>query len=75
MQIEILTKNQIKKEVAKQVETKEYKMQRFIDMLQRRVLRLEEEMLVKNSKMYPKEKPIKSDLFPKRKWTKKEYSK
>ena len=50
MQIEILTKKQMQIEVAKAVEKREFKMQRLIDYLQKRLLKLEEEVKFLGSK-------------------------
>ncbi len=46
MIIEIPTNNQMRKEVAKAVEKREFKMQRLIDYLQKRILKLEDEVKI-----------------------------
>ena len=50
MQIDIMTKKQMQIEIAKAVEKREFKMQRLIDLLQRRILHLEEEIIALNKK-------------------------
>ena len=55
MQIEILTKKQMQIEVAKAVEKREFKMQRLIDYLQKRLLKLEEEVKFLGSKKWTKQ--------------------
>ena len=47
MKIEIMTKRQIKQEVKKQVEAREFKMQKLIELLQKRIMKLEEELSVR----------------------------
>lgn len=44
MIIEIPSISQIRKEVAKAVDKREFKMQRLIDYLQKRILKLEDEV-------------------------------
>ena len=46
MQIDIITKKQMQIEVAKVVDKKEFQMQRLINYLQKRILKLEEEMKI-----------------------------
>ena len=46
MNIEIITKKQMQIEVARVVDKKEFQMQRLINYLQKRILKLEEEMKI-----------------------------
>ena len=49
MQIELITKKQVKAEVKKEVDKREFQMQRLIDYLQKRIIKLEEEVKILNS--------------------------
>ena len=47
MQIELITKKQVKEEVKKEVDKREFKMQQLINLLHRKVNRLEEEVKIR----------------------------